>query len=280
MADADADYDPAAEEVHWGHVTAVHPGDAAAWFNLGLARKYLRDWAGCAEANHRSLEIEAPAEDPAWWNLGIAATALRDWELARRAWRGYGIDRAMLPDGTGPIEVDWGRAPVRIVGPGEEQEVVWGRRICPARIKIENVPFPSSGHRWGDVVLHDGAPNGERVVDGRVYGVFDELERWSPSEIPTLDVAARCERDADAEALIEAFEAAHFSAEDCTANVRSLCAACSAGNLCSDAHAFPTAGIARRFGIAAPLGLAGTVLHAWRSARPATRDFDEPVVAG
>jgi hypothetical protein len=62
--------------------------------------------------------------------------------------------------------------------------------------------------------------------------------------------------------------------------VRNLCAACSAGTPCSDAHAFPTPGSDRHFGLAAPLGLARDALRAWRDERPTTRDFDEPVATG
>lgn len=280
MGHADDDYDPVAQEAHWLAVAAERPYDAEAWYNVGLARKYRSDWRGSAEANRRAVELNGQAEDPAWWNLGIAATALRDWQLARRAWRGYGITRDQMPDGEGPIEVDWGASPVRIVGPQGDVEVVWGTRLCPARIAIDSVPYPRSGHRWGDIVLHDGAPNGERVVDGRTFSVFDALARWSPSEIPTLEVDARCASDDDADALIDAFRAAHFDAEDWSANVRNLCAACSGGSPCGEAHAFPTPGVDRHFGLAAPLGLARDVLRAWRDAHPAARDFDEPVATG
>src|SRR5919204_1203646 len=121
------------------------------WFNLGLIYKRRRDWANCARCNSRAGELNPKPENPAWWNLGIAATALRDWDLARQAWISYGV---RLPAGDGPIEADFGWAPVRI-DPEGEPEVVWGRRIDPARVVIENIPFPESGHRHGDVVLDD-----------------------------------------------------------------------------------------------------------------------------
>jgi hypothetical protein len=281
MSHADEDYDPAAAAEFFRGVVAAEPENPDAWYNLGLAHKYLHNWRESADANLRAVALHSEPGYPGWWNLGIAATALRDWELARRAWRAYGVDATDLPDATGPIELDWGSTPVRIFSADRETvEVVWGRRICPARIKIESIPFPASEHRWGEIVLHDGAPNGERVVGGQTYPVFDELERWSASEIPTLRADVRCLSEADAVALADAFEDAKFDAEDWSTNVRQLCKACSEQELSSHDHAFPQGSPERVFGIAAPLGIASRVLRGWREASPATRDFSEPEAVG
>jgi tetratricopeptide (TPR) repeat protein len=262
-------------------VVAADPNDAAAWYDLGLAHKYLRHWRESADANLRALELESEPGDPAWWNLGIAATALRDWELARRAWRGYGIDDPNLGEGSAPIELHWNINPVRIrSADGSAGEVVWGRRLCPARIKIESIPFPVSEHRWGDVVLHDGAPNGERTSGEITYPVFDEIERWSPSEIPTLRADVQCKREDDAVALLDAFRDALFEAEDWSTNVRRLCKACSEGRPESHEHSFPEGGEQRVFGIAAPPALALRVLASWRDASPTTRAYEEPQPVG
>ncbi|HEY0394585.1 MAG TPA: hypothetical protein VGD01_08815 [Candidatus Elarobacter sp.] len=281
MSDANAEYDPAAMAEVLARVVVAEPENAVAWYELGLAHKYLGDWRQSADANLRALAIVSEPGDPAWWNLGIAATALRDWALARKAWRGYGIDDPGLGDGTSPIELAWNISPVRIRSDdGESVEVVWGRRLCPARIRIESIPYPASGHRWGDVVLHDGAPNGERRVGETTFPVFDELERWSPSEIPTLQVSVRCATEDDALALVDLFRAASFDAEDWSTNVRQLCKACSAGRPEPHEHAFPTGGEHRLFGIAAPVGLASRTLRSWRDAAPATRDFEQPEPVG
>ncbi len=90
--------------------------------------------------NLRAAELNPATEQPAWWNAGIAATALREWPTALKAWHGYGIE---LPDAPTPFEYDLGIAPVR-VNPVEKPEVVWGRRLDPARIRILNVPLPDS----------------------------------------------------------------------------------------------------------------------------------------
>lgn len=67
-----------------------------------------------------------------------------------------------------------GYTPIRLQPEGRA-EVVWTTRLDPARARIENVPYPSSGRRYGDVILHDGSPNGERLLGGQPVPVFDEL---------------------------------------------------------------------------------------------------------
>lgn len=243
-----------------------NPQDANIWFDLGLAFKQMRDWRSCADANLRALEITSEPEDPAWWNLGIAATALRDWTLARKAWRGYGIE---ISGEEGPVECNFGSTPVRLI----ETEVVWGVRLDPARVAIRNIPLRAPEFRWGDIVLHDGAPSGEREVNGRSYPVFDVLERWSPSEIPTLTVDVRCNSQSS-EALVDIFDSRGFAAEDWTANVRNLCKACSEGLPSGHSHPFSPGSDDREFGLASPMGLARQLLEEWRSALPDERSYE------
>ncbi|MCM0675061.1 hypothetical protein NCC78_10215 [Micromonospora phytophila] len=92
-----------------------------------------------------------------------------------------------MPDGEGEVLVDFGVTPVR-VDPQGTAEVVWAERICPTRARVLNVPTPESGRRFGEIVVHDGAPNGEREVDGQSYPVFDELLLWRESPLPTCTV--------------------------------------------------------------------------------------------
>jgi hypothetical protein len=238
----------------------VDPELAAAWFNLGLVHKWRREWPAAVECNLRSVELTGDEGDPAWWNLGIAATALRRWELARRAWQCYGVP---LPEGNGPVDVDFGLTPVRL-NPGGEAEIVWCARIDPARAVVRNIPLPRSGHRWGDVILHDGSFNGERVLDGVAYGVFGELERWEPSTVPTLQVDALCTAEGDAERLVTLFEDAGYTAEDWTRSVVALCATCSTGTADTEHDHTPEEwNPERSFGLAAPRQAAGNLLRSW-----------------
>ena len=178
---------------------ALTPDSSFSWFHAGLLSKALGRWEESAYRNQRAVELftssDAQAfdgENPAAWNLGIAATALGDWRTARNAWRAYGIE---LDESDQPIEGTFGFGPVRInpepAIPHQvldhlgETEVVWCWRRSPAHGVIASVPLPESGHRFRDTLLHDGAPRGTRVLDGRELPVFDELVRLEDSGLPT-----------------------------------------------------------------------------------------------
>jgi hypothetical protein len=269
-------WDEAAAElagaVEAARVVGAAREELAVWvFDLALTHKFRHDWRAAVSSGLQAAEL-APAGqgEPAWWNLGIAATAVHDWATARRAWTKYGVD---IPSGEGPIEGDFGRTPVRIDTP-DGGEVVWCRRIDPARAVIESVPIPGSGRRWGETVLHDGVPHGERVVGGRTYSVFDELEVWAASEVPVQAVELRVAGDADVEALSELAEASGLAAESWE-TVQMLCAACSEGRVDSDAsheHAPSESAPGRcQVGIAATEADADRLLRRWIEAAPARR---------
>jgi hypothetical protein len=252
------------------------PGYEPAWFNLGLVHKIRGEWAPAMECNRRAAELGGEEGDPSWWNLGIAATALHDWAVARAAWRAFGID---ISGDEGEIRQDYGPAPVRLRG--EAGEVVWCLRIDPARAVVRNVPLPGSGHRFGDIVLHDGVPNGERVLGGEVFGVFDELERWQPSEVPTLRVEVVVTADLDGEALTELFDEAGYAAQDWTTTVVAVCRACSEGRVHNE-HDVPARppGPERVFGIGAPPEEASRLLQLWEAGDRARRRHGQPVLVG
>lgn len=140
-------------------------GNLRSGTTAGCMPKWRRDWWASVEYNRTALDrltLEHREGEPAAWNLGIAATALREWPTARLAWSAFGISLPDGPDEQSPIEADFGQAPVRLNAEprfaGEaplvldgrtwDTEVVWGRRLCPTRIRIENVPTPVSGHRF------------------------------------------------------------------------------------------------------------------------------------
>ncbi len=254
----------AAERMYWQLVREAPDLDGA-WFDLGLIYKWRRDWEHSFECNLKAAELVGErAEEPAWWNLGIAATALRDWDTARRAWRAYGVE---LPPGTGRIEADLGPAPVRL-NPEGDAEVVWGRRVDPARIVISSIPFLASGHQWGDYVLHDGALNGERQWQGRTYGVFDELERWEPSGARTLQADLVLAGGEGVDELSEAVWRAGYALEDWSANVRLLCRSCSEGRVDDHQHLQSEDGPQRRVGLAGDPKEMREILRAWAAGAP------------
>jgi hypothetical protein len=250
------------------------PSYEPAWFNLGLIHKVRHEWALSLECNRQAAELGGnQPEDPAWWNMGIAATALHDWKTAREAWRSFGFE---IPAGDGEIREDYGPAPVRLVT-DDGEEVVWCRRIDPARAVIRNVPLAGSGHRFGDIVLHDGAPNGERVLGGVVYGVFDELERWLPSEIPTFEVEIVVAGDEDAAALSELFDECGWAAQDWSRTLVPLCEACSEGRVHAEHEPSGEPGPERVFGIAALPDEVPRLLGVWEAANRSGRRHGEPV---
>jgi tetratricopeptide (TPR) repeat protein len=128
------------------------PNRSTTYYNLGLIYKYKCEWELSFEFNRKALEIK-PDDEASIWNFAIAATALKKWDVARNAWIKYGIK---LKSNEGPVEEDFGITPIRL-NPFTEGEVVWARRICPARAKIESIPLPESGFQYADIVLHDGA---------------------------------------------------------------------------------------------------------------------------
>ncbi len=162
-----------------------------------------------------------------------------------------------------------------------------------------SIPLPSSGRRWGEVVLHDGAPHGERVTDGVAYPVFDEIELWAPSPVPTYVVLLQAATEADRDALERLVADAGYAAEDWTSSVRLLCRACSESRMATDdgntAHHDPhddgdaahpghlshlstgAGGMSwlaeRECGIAAPAHLVRTLLDRWAAAAPGTRAY-------
>jgi hypothetical protein len=272
LLDEEGQLDAAA--VAYQELLELEPRHAPAWFNLSLIHKQSRRWPALLACCQRVLALD-PSDEGARWNLGIAATALRDWPTARAAWRAYGLS---VPDGEGPPDLDFGLTPIRI-NPTDGAEVVWCQRVDPARAVVENVPFPDSGHRWHDILLHDGEPHGERTLGGQPVPVFDELERWEPSDTPTLTVALEAPDRESAEALVDAVRESGWAAEDWSESVRVLCRACSRSRVDGEDPAAPTWHPHRHFGIAAPPAVADRLLAAWTRAAPARR-YDELKVEG
>lgn len=199
-------------------------GWSVPYFNLGLLAKYQCKWQDSLRFNQRAAQLN-DADEGAWWNLGIAATALRDWVEARRAWRHLGIE---VPEGDG----EWTGPPITAcvrLSPHDQGEVVWGVRLDPARIMVLNVPLPESGRRFHDVVLHDGAASGERVIDGVEVPVFDEIEVWKASGYSTFEVTVQGASGGGVDPLVEICDQRGLGIEDWS-TVRWLCSECSRGN--------------------------------------------------
>ncbi len=193
-------------------------------YNLGLLYKYAGRWGDSLASNRRAIELD-PGDEGATWNLGIAATALGDWKTARHAWELCGIQ---IPAGEGPIFADYGLVPIRL-DPNGRAEVVWARRIDPARARIANIPYPESGHRFGDVILHDGAAVGERRISGKTVPVFNALALVEASDYQTFVVWAPNAAPSAIHSLVELAAEDDCFVEDWSSSVRYICAKCSKG---------------------------------------------------
>jgi hypothetical protein len=203
---------------------ATDPSWSVPWYNLGLNFKRRRLWHESLEANRSAVTLD-PEDGAAWWNLGIAATATGAWTVAREAWSACGV---AIPVGIGPLKLNLGAVPLRL-NPNGDAEVVWGDRIDPARAILANIPYPRSGFRHGDTVLHDGAPNGYRLLGSREVPVFDVLQRLDASPYVTTEVLLIAGQPVDLEALEHLTGKAEVVFEDWTASVQNLCRLCSEG---------------------------------------------------
>lgn len=194
------------------------------WYNLGLTHKYIGNWAESYKCNAEAVRLN-PSDEAAIWNMGIAATALRDWREARRAWALYKIE---MPPGDGPLEMNLGSVPIRI-NPDADAEVVWAKRIDPARAVLTSIPLPESKHRHGDLVLHDGAPVGHRLSGGREVSVFNELAVLASSNTGTFEVTIAARTIEDLTDFEMACDVNGCHAEDWS-TIRWLCKKCSEGS--------------------------------------------------
>lgn len=202
----------------------IDPQWADPYYNLGLLYKYRGEWKLSFDLNFKAATLDN-TDQPSWWNMGIAATALKDWRMARFAWTGFGIK---IPPGspTSELRLPIGMTPVRLC---ENSEVVWGDRIDPARIMIQNIPTQASKRRYRDIVLNDGAPNGFRKVQGRDVPVFDELELFEASDYKTFAVWVQLENLKQLDTLEKVCEKNDLGFENWTTHLRHICSQCSRG---------------------------------------------------
>ncbi len=197
---------------------------ATTHYNIGLIYKYRRQWPESLRYNKRAVDLDA-ADGAANWNLAIAATALRDWKTARQVWHRLGMP---IEEGDSPIAANFGITPVRL-NPDDNAEVVWSRRIDPVRARITSIPYPRSGFRYGDVVLHDGAAVGYREYEGREYSVFNVFELFEPSAYATYEAELSGVNPEDIQALQSICDELGVECEDWTTSVRNICKQCSEG---------------------------------------------------
>ena len=242
---------------------ASSPEWSVPYYDLGLLCKYAGRWPESLEFNMRAVERDGDDED-AWWNLGIAATAVGNWAEARRAWAACGMTP---PEGDGPPDFGFGSIPVRL-DPDDNAEVVWAKRIDPARARILNVPLPMSTHNFDEVVLTDGAVEGYRTVGRERYPVFNMLAVLQASSLKKYVIELGTADAAAIERLVGEAEAKGGAAENWGTSTAKICAKCSRG----DPHEHkgpPRVPSHPNFGLAARDDAhAQSIITAWLAATP------------
>ncbi|WP_303636188.1 hypothetical protein [Stenotrophomonas tuberculopleuritidis] len=209
----------------FGDLIAGTPDIAYLHYMRGLAHKYLRDWPASLQDNLRAEQLRDEFDQGTAWNAGIAATGAGDWTEARRQWRRCGI---AIDDAEGPIDGNFGVACLSL-DPWSDGETVYMRRLDPVRARVENVPLPESGFRFGDIVLHDGASTGRRRYGEHEVPVFNAMQRLQQSDMATYTVFVQCDSAEDIAALQRMALPGIGLVEDWTHSVRHLCLRCSYG---------------------------------------------------
>jgi tetratricopeptide (TPR) repeat protein len=202
-------------------IISLSPSWSSPYYNLGLIYKYQCDWRESFYYNQKAIEADV-SNEAAYWNLGIAATALNDWKTARHAWNYFNLKLDVNDD---ELNMNLGSTPVRL---STNSEVIWARRIDPARTIIESVPLPESKRRFNDLLLNDGAPVGYRISNGTEYPVFNELQVLTESNYKTFSVVAETDDQDKIYQLGYLCDREGIGFEDWT-TVRILCKQCSEG---------------------------------------------------
>ncbi|QMT31886.1 tetratricopeptide repeat protein [Alysiella filiformis] len=219
--------------VYFQKLCRHRPDVANFHYMRGLVAKNRMDWQTSLSANLRAIELADEFDEAHHWNAAIAATALHDWASARQMWAACKLP---IPDGTGEIMANFGITIIRL-NAWDWGETVYAQRIDPVRAVILNVPFPESGWRCGDIVLHDGAPTGSRTDENsNEISVFNALERWQTSPKQTFTVFTQCESTDDVGALLDLCHQHNLDAEDWTENTRMICLQCSYGRVHEHHH--------------------------------------------
>lgn len=203
----------------------INPNWSIPFYNLGLLYKYKGAWKNSFKYNLKAVEL-TPENQAAQWNLGIAATALNKWKIARTSWNNAGLNYEINDE---PTDFDLGTIPIRI-NPNNNGEVVWCKRLDPARVIIENIPLPESNHRHGDLLLTDGAPVGYRTVNEIEYPVLNELCMLKPSNYTTYSFIVRTTNDLIIKKLEDHCSSQNIIMEDWS-TIRFYCKQCSEGKV-------------------------------------------------
>ncbi len=89
------------------------------------------------------------------WNRIVAATLAGDWATVRVS--AAALDMT-LPDGSGPIDVDWGTIRIRLLDDDGQPAIWYARRTGPATARIDQLAPPGEVQRYGTEIVFDPGP--------------------------------------------------------------------------------------------------------------------------
>ncbi len=167
----------------------VAPTWGRPYFRLSLIYKARKEWKPTLYYSQKAADCDA-GNKVAWWNVGIAATVLQRWESVRKAWQQLGHTSKPTPR-MQAIELH-----VR-----NFREVVWTKPLDMVRVRIESIPHPFSGRRYGEVILHECESVGNIVAAKQAMSVYKEVQRLERSFFDTYSVIIHTESSADIDIL-------------------------------------------------------------------------------
>jgi len=162
------------------------PGDLSVQFNCGVIQKMKGAWADAQKCFQQVLRHRD--DQASRWNLGIACTALGDWSGARDAWTKLGMK---LPGEEGDFAHEEGdttalRLPFTDAAGSLRHEIVWARRLGPARARLRTIPRFSTSIGYGDTLLIDGVTVGETELEGEQVPIFEVLDTLEKGQAEVL----------------------------------------------------------------------------------------------
>ena len=161
----------------------LDPVWAQPYIQLGALYKDRTEWKTCLHYTNKGLQLDGEDKN-AWNNLGLAATALKKWKTARQAWNRMGYE---FKETDQSPDFDLG-AIALYLNPHTRPEVVWARRLDPARAVVLSIPQPGGGQRYQDTVLFDPASEGTQVVGARRWPAYRALQVLKSSPFKTFSV--------------------------------------------------------------------------------------------
>lgn len=181
--------------------------DAPEWafphFRLGQIYKQRLEWKPCLHYHKKTIALDS-SNKQAWWDVGLAATALNKRRIAKRVWAKFGFTAAK-PTKKGPLAV---RIPL-----GEKFEIIWVHPIDPVKGIITNIPHPSSGRNFNDIILFDKEEVGYTVIDQYRHPIYPELGIFKRAGYHTFSAQLLASNKADIKTLEQLCHTANLGFE-------------------------------------------------------------------